>query len=243
MAMPHRSVTGHIRYTSKKPELMDQQRGQEWFRFTHHGDGRTVMRAHCEIEEPAPTVLRDIADAMDADGRPEYLHVHLTVGDAPMGSGWLRHDAVRGVIECESDSPTLGRLSQRVDAGGPFDGFGTHPVVGDGYLARIMDATKGPHRRTLRVFLPSPDHRGATPPQVAEVGIDLEFVGIEERTVEAGTFRCRHLRFVDDSESGMGGTKHPAYDVWVTDDDDCILVYGSIDGYMMNRYELVSLER
>ncbi|MFN4135394.1 MAG: hypothetical protein ACK4G2_07055 [Novosphingobium sp.] len=30
---------------------------------------------------------------------------------------------------------------------------------------------------------------------------------------------------------------------WVTADDDAILVYGAIDGYMMNRYELVALER
>ncbi|MEL6949795.1 MAG: hypothetical protein AAGM16_06680 [Pseudomonadota bacterium] len=243
MPMPHRSVSGHIRYTSKKPELMDQQRGQEWFRFTHHGDGRVIMRAHCEIEEPEPTVLRDIVYAMDATGVPEYLHVHLTVGDAPMGSGWLRHDASQGVIECESDSPSLGRLSECVEVEGPFDGFGTHPVVGDGYLARCMDPSLGQHRRKLRVFLPSPDHRGATPPQVAEVHIDLEYVGIEEKTVEAGTFRCRHLRFIDDSDAGMGGTTHPTYDVWVTDDADCILVFGSIDGYMMNRYELVSLER
>ncbi|MEO0616093.1 MAG: hypothetical protein AAFY69_08145 [Pseudomonadota bacterium] len=243
MPMPHRSVSGRIRYTSKKPELLDQQRGQEWFRFTHHGDGRVIMRAHCEIEEPEPTVLRDIVYAMDENGVPEYLHVHLTVGDAPMGSGWLRHDEEQGVIECESDSPSLGRLSERVEVAGAFDGFGTHPVVGDGYLARCMDPSQGPHQRTLRVFLPSPDHRGATPPQVAEVHIDLEFVGIEEKTVEAGTFRCRHLRFIDDSDAGMGGTTHPTYDVWVTDDADCILVYGSIDGYMMNRYELISLDR
>jgi hypothetical protein len=29
----------------------------------------------------------------------------------------------------------------------------------------------------------------------------------------------------------------------VTADDDAILVYGSIDGYMMNRYELMELTR
>jgi hypothetical protein len=41
----------------------------------------------------------------------------------------------------------------------------------------------------------------------------------------------------------MGGKTHPDYDIWVTADDDCILVYGSIDGYMMNRYELLELTR
>ena len=42
--------------------------------------------------------------------------------------------AETGVIECESFGPSIGRVSQRVEANGPFDGFGTHPIVGDGYL-------------------------------------------------------------------------------------------------------------
>ena len=41
----------------------------------------------------------------------------------------------------------------------------------------------------------------------------------------------------------MGGEHHPDFDMWVTADEDSILVYGSIDGYMMNRYELVELVR
>ena len=41
----------------------------------------------------------------------------------------------------------------------------------------------------------------------------------------------------------MGGTTHPDYDIWVTADEDAGLVYGAIDGYMSNRYELVELER
>ena len=49
------------------------------------------------------------------------------------------------------------------------------------------------------------------------------------------------LRFVVDQ--GMGGERHPDFDMWVTADEDSVLVYGSIDGYMMNRYELVELTR
>lgn len=41
----------------------------------------------------------------------------------------------------------------------------------------------------------------------------------------------------------MGGTTHPPYDLWVTADEDAVLVYGAVDGYMMNRYELVELVR
>ena len=200
------------------------------------------MRAQCEIEEPDPTVLRDITYHLAPGMVPQNLHVHLTVGDAFMGSGWMHHDAESGVITCESFGPSIGRLSQQMKVGA-FDAFGTHPVVGDGYLARKMDVSQGPHRRTMRCFLPSPDHRGATPPMIAEVNIVLEYVGDEEKTVGAGTFACRHFRFVDDSAHGMGGKTHPDYDIWVTADDDCVLVYGAIDGYMMNRYELVEFSR
>jgi hypothetical protein len=240
--MKHRTVSGKIRYTSVKPGMEGQERGREWFSFTHHSDGSTILRATCEIEEPDPTVLRDVTYHVGPDMVPQNLHVHLTIGDAFMGSGWLRHDAETGMIECESFGPSIGRVSQQVSAG-KFDAFGTHPVVGDGYLARKMDLSKGPHRRKLRCFLPSPDHRGATPPLIAEVNIALDYVGEEEKTVTAGTFACRHFRFVDDSDHGMGGTRHPDYDIWVTADDDCILVYAAIYGYMMNRYELVEFSR
>ena len=240
--MQHRTVSGKIRYTSTKPGMEGQERGREWFSFSHHTDGSTVMRATCEIEEPDPTVLRDVTYHLGPDMVPQNLHVHLTIGDMFMGSGWLRHDAETGIVECESFGPSIGRVSQQVKAG-KFDAFGTHPVVGDGYLARKMDASKGPHRRKMRCFLPSPDHRGATPPLIAEVNIALEYVGEEEKTVAAGTFACRHFRFVDDSPGGMGGTTHPDYDIWVTADEDCVLVYGTIDGYMMNRYELVEFSR
>ncbi|MEM7610565.1 MAG: hypothetical protein AAF270_02725 [Pseudomonadota bacterium] len=241
--MRHRSVSGKVLYSSKKPHMLDQARGYETFQFTHHHDGRVIMRAHCEIEEPEPTVMRDIIYALDGNGVPEYLHVHLTVGDSPMGSGWLRHDRDKAIIECESFGHAIGRLSQQLPTAGAFDGFGTHPVVGDGFLTRCMDLSKGPHRREVRVFVPSPDHRGATAPMASEVRIGLEFVGEEERTVTAGTFQCRHYRYIDDTGPGMGGVQHPTYDMWVTADDDSILVYGSIDGSMMNRYELVELER
>lgn len=237
--MRHRTIRGRIRYTSKKPEMLDRERGREWFAFTHHGDGTTTLRAQCEIEEPEPTVLRDVIYSLDTSGRPLDLHVRLTVGDAFMGSGWLRHGD--GFVECESYGPSIGRLSQRVDYDGPLDGFGTHPIVGDGYLTRCMDVSKGPHRRTLRVFLPSPDHRGATPPMIAEVKIDLEYRGDERVTVAAGSFDCRRFAFID--EGAMGGTQHPTYEMWVTADDDAIFVQGGVGGYMQTWYELVELQR
>lgn len=241
--MRHRTVSGRIRYTSKKPELMDRERGREWFAFTHHGDGSVILRARCEIEEPEPTVLRDIVYALDGQGRPQHCHVHLTVGDSLMGSGWFRFDHAAQTVECESFGPSIGRLSQRVPFAGPVDGFGTHPIVGDGYLSRCIDVAQGPHRREVRVFVPSPDHRGASPPMIAEVRIGLEYLGDEQVTVAAGSFATRHFRFIDDAGPGMGGIEHPPYDMWITADDDSIFVQGGVGGYMQTWYELVELER
>ena len=238
--MRHRTVRGTIIYTSKKPERLDQPRGIEHFTFTHHSDGKTTLRAHCLIEEPEPSVMRDIIYSLDADHRPMDCHVRLTVGDAFMGSGWFRF--ADGAVECESYGPTIGRLSQKVALGGPIDGMGTHPVVADGYL--LAHAKFEPGKvRNLRCILPSPDHRGATPPMICEVNIGAVFLGVEEVTVQAGTFQARHFQFRDEGgSSGMAG-EHPVYDVWITDDEDAVMLQGGVGGYMQTWYELTHLER
>jgi len=243
--MKHERIRGRIRYTSKKPEMLDQVRGDEIFNITRHSDGKMTVRAHCEIHEPEPTVLRDIIYSMDAQDNPLDCHVRLTVGDEFMGSGWFRFvldENRNGTIECESYGPGIGRVSEVVETEGPFDGFGTHPIIGDAQMCRVVDRSGGSTRKQMRVFLPSPDHRGATPPKVSEVQIGLEYIGDETVTVEAGTFDCYHFRYVDDEGEGMGGTQHPSYDMWVTQ-DDFIFVQGGVGGYMLTWYELVELER
>lgn len=237
--MKHRTILGEIRYTSKKPDRLDQERGRERFAFTHHSDARVTLRATCEIEEPDPTVLRDIIHSLDADGKPLDCLLRITVGDVFMGAGFFRFG--EGFIECESYGPGIGRVSQRVTLDQPIDGFGTHPIVADGYFLGRQDWTKA-DRKTFHMYLPSPDHRGATPPILAPVKIDGVFVGRETVSVAAGTFETLHLQFVDTGDSGMAGT-HPAYDIWVTDDADAIFVQGGVGGYMQTWYELVSLTR
>ncbi len=237
--MKHRVIEGRLAYTSKKPERMDQPRGFETFMFTRHSDGKVTMRAHCEIEEPEPTVMRDIIYSVDEHNQPMDLHVRLTIGDAFMGSGWLRFDGE--TVECESYGPSIGRLSQQVKVELPIDGFGTHPIVSDGYLLSTKSWTVG-QKQKFNVYLPSPDHRGATPPMIAQVKIDAIYLGNEEVIVKAGTFQTRHFQFVDDGSAGMSN-QHPPYDVWITDDEDAIFVQGGVGGYMMTWYELVELLR
>lgn len=237
--MKHRLIEGRLLYTSRKPGMEGRVRGFESFMFTRHSDGKVTLRAHCEIEEPEPTVMRDIIYSLDEQGQPMDLHVRLTVGDAFMGSGWLRFDGQN--VECESFSPSLGRLSERVEAELPVDGFGTHPIVSDGYMLANLVWEEGQIRK-LNCYLPSPDHRGATPPQIAQVKIDAQYLGNELVTVSAGTFPARKFQFIDDGSSGMDGA-HPPYELWVTDDEDGIFLKGGVGGYMMTWYELIELKR
>ena len=241
--MAHRRVSGRIRYTSRKAGFEGLERGREWFAFTQHGDGCVTLRATCEIEEPAPTVLRDVVYSLDAQGRPFDCLVRLTVGDRFMGTGMVVFDHAAGTVRCDSHGPAIGRISQILPIGEALDGFGTHPIVGDAYLTKCLDISGGPVQRTIRVLLPSADHRGATPPVLAEVRIDLAYVGDETVTVAAGTFACHRFRFLDESADGMGGTRHPVYDIWVTADADRLFVQGGVGGTMATWYELVELER
>ena len=240
--MQHRTITGKILYTSRKPGREGEERGREHFTFTVHADGKRTMRARCEIEEPSPSVLRDITYSLDENDRPMDCFVRLTIGDRFMGAGlFIIGDEF---VECESYGPSIGRVSQKRRIDGPFDGFGTHPIQGDAYITRRLDLSKGPHVHQLRTFLPSTDHRGATPPLIAEANMQLAYVGEETVTCAAGTFAARHFRFTDEA-GGMASDKgaHPDYDLWVTADEDAIFLKGGVGGYMQTWYELVELER
>jgi hypothetical protein len=240
--MQHRTITGKITYTSRKPERMGQVRGREAFTFTVHSDGKRTLRALCEIEEPSPTVLRDITYSLNEHDVPMDCFVRLTIGDRFMGAGLFIIG--EDYVECESYGPSIGRVSQRVRIEGAYDGFGTHPIQGDAYITKKMDLSRGPHTRALRTFLPSADHRGATPPLITEANIQLSYIGEESVTVAAGAFDCRHFRFTDE-HGGMATDQgaHPQYDIWVTADDDAIFVQGGVGGYMQTWYELTELTR
>jgi hypothetical protein len=237
--MQHRSITGTVLYTSRKPHQLGVRRGIEHFRFTRHGDGAVTLRAYCEIEEPEPTVLRDVVYSLDASGRPADCLLRLTVGDRFMGSGWFRFSPTQ--VECESYGPSIGRVSQTIELDAPLDGFGTHPIFADGYLLACGEWVVG-QRKKLHLLVPSPDHRGATAPLLAKVRIDALYVGCETVEVRAGRFEARHFQFLDDGASGMSG-QHPPYDLWVTDDPDGIFLQGGVGGYMQTWYELIALER
>lgn len=242
---PHRTIKGHIHYTSRKPEREGVERGREHFTITCHRDGRRTLRAHCEIDD-APNVLRDVTLTLNQDWQTTDAFVRLSVGDEQVGSSWFWFTDTGA--ECEGWTAERGRISERItyDARPPI--FGTHPIQGDAWHLSSVDRSQGPTVQTYDTFLMSSlDHRGATGPSLVwhKPGMIIEYVGETRVTVGAGTFDAWHFCYGERGSKAMGSNEnneHPPYEVWVTADDNFILLKAEVTGYMKTHYELMSLE-
>jgi hypothetical protein len=235
----HRTVRGTIRYTSKKPERLDEERGREYFTINVHSDGKRTCIAHCEIDD-RPSVMRDITYSLDEDWYPMDCFVRIAVNDRFMGSGWFRFGA--DYAECETYTALDGRVTQRMDTDGRLMTFQNHAIVCDAWHMRLFDLSKaGQGVQSIdEMLLSSPDHRGATGPMLFRIGFGVEYVGEENIDVEAGNFDALHFRFV--SSPGLPEA-HPPYDIWCTNDGEFIFLRGDIGGYMQTFYELAELIR
>ena len=232
----HRSIRGTIRYTSKKPERMDEERGREYFMINVHADGRRTCIAHSEIDD-RPSVMRDATYSLDGDWYPTDCFVRLTVGDQFMGTGWFRFGP--DFAECETFTVPEGRVTQRMATSGRLVTFQNHAIVCDAWHTRLYDISRGPGTIGIdEILLCSPDHRGATGPMLFKIGIGIEYVGEEPIEVEAGNFDALHFRFV--STPGLP-QEHPPYDLWCTSDGEYILLRAGVAGYMQTHYELIEL--
>ena len=242
--MEHQTIRGRIRYTSKKPEILDIERGGETFVYTTHVDGSRTLRAHCSIDENPPRVLRDSLTNLDADWNPTGGFVQITVDDAFVGSAWYRF--TESEAECEGYTVKEGRISQRMDLQGRPSFFGTHPIQADAMHTHAYDLTQGPGAQELPYHLMcSLHHRGADGPVLLrKSGLVMTFVGEENVTVGAGTFDALHFCFGTNTDDDYTGRDiHPPYHTWVTADGDYVLLKAYVTGYMQTYYELVEYEK
>ncbi len=233
-----RVLRGTIQYTSAAPERDGAERGREHFLIAQQTDGVDVVQAHCEIDD-APVVLRDTTLAMRHDsGAPIDCSYRISVGGQFEGSGWMRFRD--DFAECESWTRRDGRLSQKVEMGGPVRWLQAHPIIADALLMRLYDLDRGPGIQPFdQVYLTSPDHRGASGPMLYPTALRLTYVGDADIEVPAGHFRARHFQVAAD---GLP-EEHPPYEVWCTADDDYMLLRARAGGYMQTRYELSELSR
>lgn len=230
-----RSISGTILYTSNQEERRGAERGREYFRIDVHTDGSRTIDAHGEIDD-APAVVRDVNLRVDAQRSPQECFVRIAVGGAFRGSAWFRF--TDSLAECEAFTAVEGRIRQRIALAQPLSAFGNHAMINDGSMLALYDLSKGPGVQVIKgLLLSSPDHRGATGPMLFPVDLALEYIGEEEVSVGAGTFRAIHCRMVDVPGLPL---EHPEYDLWVTADGDYVLLKASVGGYMQTAYELTS---
>jgi hypothetical protein len=242
---PHKTLRGHIHYTSSKPDREGVERGREHFTITVHGDGRRTLRAHCEIDDE-PNVLRDVTLTKNKNWDTLDAFVRLSLGDEQQGSSWFYFGD--SGADCEGWTHERGRFSEHEAYDERPAIFGTHPIQGDAWHLSVIDRSEGPKVHTFdRFLMTSLDHRGATGPSLVwhDPGMIIEFVGEGTITVGAGTFEALHFCYGERSSTTQGSNEtneHPPYEVWVTADGEFVLLKAQVTGYMQTQYELVSLE-
>jgi len=242
---PHKTLRGHIHYTSSKPGREGVERGREHFAITVHGDGRRTLRAQCEIDDE-PNVLRDVTLTKNKNWDTLDAFVRLSLGDEQQGSSWFYFGDTGA--DCEGWTHERGRFSEHEAYDERPAIFGTHPIQGDAWHLSVIDRSEGPKVHTFgRFLMTSLDHRGATGPSLVwhDPGMIIEFVGEETISVGAGTFDALHFCYGERGSTAQGSNEtneHPPYEVWVTADGEFVLLKAQVTGYMMTRYELVSLE-
>ena len=242
---PHKTLRGHIHYTSSKPGREGVERGREHFTITVHGDGRRTLRAHCEIDDE-PNVLRDVTLTKNQNWDTLDAFVRLSLGDEQQGSSWFYFGDTGA--DCEGWTHERGRFSEHEAYDERPAIFGTHPIQGDAWHLSVIDRSEGPKVHTFdRFLMTSLDHRGATGPSLVwhDPGLIIEFIGKETITVGAGTFDALHFCYGERGSTAQGSNEtneHPPYEVWATADGEFVLLKAQVTGYMMTQYELVSLE-
>lgn len=228
----HSVRKGRVDYLANDGRFPSGIMGYEEWTVTTHGDGSRVLRARCELHD-LDTLVRDVLQSVDADWHPQDAYVRLTINDKFFGNALYNFtdDVAEYVGFSAKDGPTSGRRDIRRG----IRGFGTHPVMSDGWLIAHFDLSKGPGCQTFtNNLMSSIDHRGATGPGFELTTIStLEYHGEEDVTVPAGRYKCHHFAFVNTSNN------HPPYNCWVTTDGDYLIVKAVYEGSIRQTMELV----
>ena len=225
--MRHRSYTGKVLYLTDGVGEM----GREWFHVTIQPDGTRTMRAICEMDDDR--LLRDVVITLAPDWKPRDAFVRLTVNEAFFGSSWFRFTDT--LAECEAETVAEGRVSQRFELSSPVKVFGTHPVHSDAWgLNQFQRREPGYVEESEGgVFTSSFLPNGGSGPLLmpAHGRTRRRYVGIEEITVPAGTFKGHHFQFLVQGFAPI--------DIWATA-EDCIPLRLRWD-HLHQTYDLIEL--
>lgn len=205
--MDHRTIRGKLEYITDGVGVT----GREWFTITTHTDGARTLRALTAMDDDK--VLRDVTFSVTPDWKPLDCFIRLTINDRFQGSGWFRFTDT--TAECESFTADGGRISQVWPVEGRIPLFVNHSVAADAWVGAVFDLKR---KDEVQSFYPrlasSPLGNGGSGPMLGntttvtpEPGrLDLKYLGEEDVTVPAGTFRChRYL---------LNPGKIPRFELW-----------------------------
>ena len=190
------------------------KRGQETCTLTTHRDGRRTLRARSEIFDSE--VLRDVVYTVEADFRPVDALIRVSLRDQFVGTALFlfREDEA----SCESFTADDGRLSQRLELGGPAASFITHAVSADVWHGASIDKREGAGAQVIDSILSSsPLHNGSSGPSLGRWPLQAHFLGHGRIETPAGTFDAEHIRYEEP-------TGELFLDTWCTADANRIML-------------------
>ena len=209
-----KSWRGRIAYTSRQPERMGAERGRETFTLTEQPDGVSVLHAHTEIDD-APSVTRDVVASFDTHTlAPIDGFSRLSVGHAYEGCGHFRFTPEQASFSGHNRTKDINADTLDLDASATW--FGHHAIINDGFLGRLFPLDAKPGKiRVERAVMSSPDHRGATGPELFPLSFGLVYVE-QTKTVTCRVrvrFRRRASFQIVDTAEGLP-EEHPPYEMW-----------------------------
>lgn len=227
MTMRPVSSSGMIRYLDR----CGREWGREWFAQRVHSQNTRTLCAQCEIDEAR--LFREATWSVGADWRPREGFVRNIRRGVTIGSCWYRVDGA--VVECEGDTADHGRVSRRLEAPGPIEFLGFHPLSGDCLTAKARGTDAPGEERAIVCAANSVAYLGDEGLDVLLIEPRVAFLGAERVTVEAGRFDALHYT--------IRWTEHvPLLTHFWIEPEDCLPLLTVIPDNG-ERYELAVLNR
>lgn len=162
--------------------------GSERFSVTRYADGSRTARCECHFDDVG--LVRDVTLTLDPQWRPRDAYLHINHQGRSLGAGWFRFDG-NGVF-CESVDPRGAARSLSRQFAAPPASFGAHPILNDGYWTALFDLGRPTEvQRLANCITYSKEAIGKESIGLETFDLDISYLGEENLTVPAGTFRCR----------------------------------------------------
>lgn len=163
--------------------------GREQFSMTVWDNGR-IMRALTEFDDKQ--VLRDANWSVDADWRPQEAFSREVIGGERVAHSWFRVDG--SAVECETFTKASGRVSQRLETGGPVGFLGMHTILADVLVAAARGCVEPGVEKPVSCITNSVGNYGMGGYMAVAVTPLVTYVGPDKVSVRAGDFEAEHFR-------------------------------------------------